>query len=217
VFLRRLRFGDGRRPSKRKNKAKKGKRRRAPIAVNGTVPPGRVVNLQRRPREYLTIKEVELLMEAERKRGRRGHRDATMILVAFRHGLRPLEVCTLRWDMIDLTRGLVHVRRAKNGTPCAATARRRVAGAAGSGTCNVSLRRKLKFGSSRCLVHYRHRMEMPNCVERVPDKGLTEQRRDLRRRSSYRLPPAGPDPPTRRSGLHARRRDRASAGCRDAI
>jgi integrase len=105
------------RSRKRKNKAKKGKRRRAPITVNGTVPPRRVVNLQRRPREYLTVKEVELLMDAARKRGRHSHRDATMILVAFRHGLRPSEVCTLRWDMIDLTRGLVHVRRAKNGTP----------------------------------------------------------------------------------------------------
>jgi type 1 fimbriae regulatory protein FimE len=100
----------------RKNKGKKGKHRRAPIAANGTVPPRRVTNLKRRPREYLTVKEVELLIEAARKRGRFGHRDATMILVAFRHGLRPSEVCTLRWDMIDLARGLVHVRRAKNGT-----------------------------------------------------------------------------------------------------
>jgi integrase len=105
------------RSRERKNKDKKGKRRRAPITVNGTVPPRRVVNLERRPREYLTVKEVELLMEAARKRARYGHRDATMILVAFRHGLRPSEVCTLRWDMIDLARGLVHVRRAKNGTP----------------------------------------------------------------------------------------------------
>jgi type 1 fimbriae regulatory protein FimB/type 1 fimbriae regulatory protein FimE len=40
-----------------------------------------------------------------------------MILIAFRHGLRPSEVCTLRWDMVDLALGLVHVRRAKHGTP----------------------------------------------------------------------------------------------------
>jgi type 1 fimbriae regulatory protein FimE len=69
------------------------------------------VNLKHRPREYPTVKEVEVLMEAVRKRGRHGHRDATMILIAFRHGLRPSEVCTLRWDMVDLARGLVHVRR----------------------------------------------------------------------------------------------------------
>jgi type 1 fimbriae regulatory protein FimE len=74
-------------------------------------------NETRRPQEYLTVKEVELLMESACKRGRYGHRDATMILIAFRHGLRPAEVCALRWDMIDLGQGLLHVRRVKNGTP----------------------------------------------------------------------------------------------------
>src|SRR5580698_948960 len=101
----------------RKTKGKRGKRRRAPIAVNGTVPPRRVRNLTRRPREYLTVKEVQLLMETARTRGRYGHRDATMILIAFRHGLRPAEACAVRWDMIDLGQGLFHVRRVKNGTP----------------------------------------------------------------------------------------------------
>jgi integrase len=52
-----------------------------------------------------------------RKRGRYGHRDATMILIAFRHGLRPSELVTLRWDQVDLSRGLLHVRRAKKGMP----------------------------------------------------------------------------------------------------
>jgi type 1 fimbriae regulatory protein FimB/type 1 fimbriae regulatory protein FimE len=46
-----------------------------------------------------------------------GRRDATMILVAYRHGLRASELCSLRWDQVDLERGLVHVRRLKNGTP----------------------------------------------------------------------------------------------------
>jgi integrase len=46
-----------------------------------------------------------------------GHRDAKMILVAYRHGLRASELCALRWDQVDLERGLVHVRRLKNGTP----------------------------------------------------------------------------------------------------
>jgi type 1 fimbriae regulatory protein FimE len=101
----------------RKNKAKKRTRRRAAIAVNGTVPPRRVANATRRPREYLAVKEVELLMQTARKWGRYRHRDATVILVAFRHGLRASEVCALRWDMVDLARGLLHVRRAKNGRP----------------------------------------------------------------------------------------------------
>jgi type 1 fimbriae regulatory protein FimB/type 1 fimbriae regulatory protein FimE len=72
---------------------------------------------KRRPREYLTPKEVEKLIEAARARGRYGHRDATMILVAFRHGLRASELCALRWDQVDFARGLLHVRRLKSGTP----------------------------------------------------------------------------------------------------
>jgi type 1 fimbriae regulatory protein FimB/type 1 fimbriae regulatory protein FimE len=56
-------------------------------------------------------------MEAARQRGRYGHRDATMILIAYRHGLRASELCALRWDQIDFSRGLLHVQRVKNGTP----------------------------------------------------------------------------------------------------
>jgi integrase len=44
-----------------------------------------------------------------------GHRDATMILIAYRHGLRASELCGLRWDQIDLNSGRLHVRRAKGG------------------------------------------------------------------------------------------------------
>ena len=40
-----------------------------------------------RPREYLTEAEVDRLMDAAASQGRHGHRDATMILLAFRHGL----------------------------------------------------------------------------------------------------------------------------------
>jgi type 1 fimbriae regulatory protein FimB/type 1 fimbriae regulatory protein FimE len=74
------------------------------------------LNTKRRPREYLTVKEVGKLVEGARSRGRYGHRDATMILIAYRHGLRASELCALRWDQVDLERGLVHVRRLKNGT-----------------------------------------------------------------------------------------------------
>src|SRR5713226_2561290 len=91
--------------------------RRAPNTVNGTVPPRRQVNGARRPREYLTPKEVELLRKAARERGRYGHRDATMIFIAYRHGLRPAELCALRWDQVDLAHGLLHVQRVKNGMP----------------------------------------------------------------------------------------------------
>jgi integrase len=66
-------------------------------------------------RKYLTPREVERLMVAARKSGRYGHRDATMILIAFRHGLRASELCDLTWNMIELDSGRIHVRRAKNG------------------------------------------------------------------------------------------------------
>lgn len=96
---------------------KSAKRRRIPNTENGTVPPRLTPYNKRRQREYLTVKEVGLLMDTARTRGRCGHRDATMVLVAFRHGLRAGELCSLRWDQVDLGRGLLHVRRAKNGTP----------------------------------------------------------------------------------------------------
>ncbi len=72
---------------------------------------------ERRPREYLTPVEVERLIEAARRSRRYGQRDATAILVAYRHGLRAGELCVLRWDQVDLKHGLLHVRRLKNGTP----------------------------------------------------------------------------------------------------
>src|SRR5262245_41447860 len=50
-----------------------------------------------------TEREVERLMDCARKYGRYGHRDATMILVAFRHGLRASEVCDLQWQQIELS------------------------------------------------------------------------------------------------------------------
>ena len=67
-------------------------------------------------REHLTPGEVEVLVEAA-KANRHGHRDATMILVAFRHGLRASEVCDLRWNQVDFDAAILHVRRVKNGTP----------------------------------------------------------------------------------------------------
>jgi integrase len=105
------------RSAPRKARAKTARQRGRPIAVNGTVPPRLTPYSKRRQREYLTVKEVERLIDVARDRGRYGHRDATMILVAYRHGLRAAELCSLRWEQIDLGRGLLHVRRIKNGTP----------------------------------------------------------------------------------------------------
>ena len=40
-----------------------------------------------------------------------------MVFIAYRHGLRPAELCALRWDQVDLAHGLLHVQRVKNGMP----------------------------------------------------------------------------------------------------
>ena len=87
-----------------------------PITVNRTVGPLRRPNAETRTREYLTAAEVESLMEAT-KANRRGHRDATMILVAYRHGLRAAEVVDMRWEQVDFFAATLAVRRVKKGTP----------------------------------------------------------------------------------------------------
>ncbi len=59
---------------------------------------------------------MEKLVEAA-KDNRWGHRDSTMVLLAFRHGLRASELVDLRWEQVDLENGILHVRRVKQGTP----------------------------------------------------------------------------------------------------
>lgn len=96
--------------------AKPGLKLVPPTTVNRTVTPLRRPNAELRTREYLTLPEVERLMEAA-KGNRHGHRDATMILLAFRHGLRAAELVDLRWDQVDFAGARLHVRRVKAGTP----------------------------------------------------------------------------------------------------
>ncbi len=88
----------------------------APVSVKGTVPPRRLKNSELRTREYLTPDEVKQLLAALHD-NRNGHRDETMALVAYRHGLRAAEVVDLRWSQVDLDNGRLHVRRVKNGDP----------------------------------------------------------------------------------------------------
>ena len=88
----------------------------APTVGKRTVTPRRRKNSELRTREYLTAREVEQIMDAAR-RNRHGHRDATMILITFRHGLRASEAVDLRWEQVDFNRATLHVRRAKQGTP----------------------------------------------------------------------------------------------------
>jgi type 1 fimbriae regulatory protein FimB/type 1 fimbriae regulatory protein FimE len=87
-----------------------------PAIQKRTVTPRRRRNGDLRTREYLTEAEVERLMKAATG-NRHGHRDATMILVAYRHGLRVSELVDLRWDQVDFKTATLHVRRVKAGTP----------------------------------------------------------------------------------------------------
>ena len=80
-------------------------------------PPVRPANAELRQREYLTSAEIVKLMKAARD-GRYGQRDATLILIAFRHGLRASEICDLEWSQVEFSLSAsLHVRRAKNGKP----------------------------------------------------------------------------------------------------
>ncbi len=86
--------------------------------LNGKVlPPRRQTNASVRSREFLTPDEIEAVMKAAGSVGRHRHRDRTMILVAYRHGLRASELVALRWDQVDLKAGHLHVHRVKSGTP----------------------------------------------------------------------------------------------------
>ena len=87
-----------------------------PAIKKRTVTPKRRRNGDLRTREYLTEAEVERLMKVATG-NRHGHRNATMILVAYRHGLRVSELIDLRWDQADFRTAILHVRRAKQGTP----------------------------------------------------------------------------------------------------
>jgi type 1 fimbriae regulatory protein FimB/type 1 fimbriae regulatory protein FimE len=91
-----------------------------PTTVKRTVTPKRtprrLPNADLRTREHLTEAEVGRLTKAAGK-NRWGHRDTTMVLVAFRHGLRASELVDLRWAQVDFKTATLHVRRVKKGTP----------------------------------------------------------------------------------------------------
>jgi type 1 fimbriae regulatory protein FimB/type 1 fimbriae regulatory protein FimE len=88
----------------------------APTIEKRTVTPRRPKNGEVRTREHLSEAEVGRLMKAAAG-NRWGHRDSTMLLVAFRHGLRASELTDLQWSQLDFNTATMHVRRVKRGTP----------------------------------------------------------------------------------------------------
>src|SRR5690554_5154565 len=79
--------------------------------------PGRLKNAELRSREYLTEDEVKALMKAAASVGRHTHRDRTLILTMFRHGLRVSEAVDLKWDQVDFAASTIYIQRLKNGKP----------------------------------------------------------------------------------------------------
>ena len=92
----------------------KFKEKTNPASKQSPVPPTRIHNKILRDREHLTPHEVELVIDVSRKQGRYGYRDATMILLTYRHGLRISELLALQWSQIDLRQGHIYVKRRKN-------------------------------------------------------------------------------------------------------
>ena len=66
-------------------------------------------------RDYLRPDEVDAMVQAARKSGRHRVRDAAIILLLFRHGLRTAELVALRWQQVDLKAGYLDVHRVKQG------------------------------------------------------------------------------------------------------
>ena len=56
-------------------------------------------------------------------RNRHGHRDSTMILVCYRHGLRVSELVGLEWSQVDFNAANLFVRRLKGSTDAVHPAR----------------------------------------------------------------------------------------------
>jgi type 1 fimbriae regulatory protein FimB/type 1 fimbriae regulatory protein FimE len=64
---------------------------------------------------HLLPNEVEAMIKAAKGTGRHGHRDATLILLAYRHGLRVSELVALRWEQVDFSSGTIYINRLKHG------------------------------------------------------------------------------------------------------
>lgn len=85
------------------------------VKMPRTAPPPKISNKDKRSREHLFPTEVTAMISAAKKVGRHPSRDSTLILMAYRHGLRVSELVALRWEQIDFTAGTIYINRLKNG------------------------------------------------------------------------------------------------------
>ena len=73
----------------------------------------RLKNENYRLREYLLPKEIDALLEAAKDSGKHSHRNYTMILLGFRHGLRAWELCNMKWEQVELDTTSIFIKRVK--------------------------------------------------------------------------------------------------------
>ena len=76
-------------------------------------PPRKRKNEDVRGVEYLREDQVDQLRRAAGRIGRHRHRDATMILIAFRHGLRVSELIRIRRDQFERGEQTLFIKRLK--------------------------------------------------------------------------------------------------------
>lgn len=85
------------------------------VVMPRTAPPPKISNQEKRTREHLFPDEVNAMISAAHSVGRHPLRDSTLILLAYRHGLRVSELVALRWEQVDFSSGTIYINRLKNG------------------------------------------------------------------------------------------------------
>jgi type 1 fimbriae regulatory protein FimB/type 1 fimbriae regulatory protein FimE len=88
-----------------------------PDQIKQKLPPRKPKNADRRSNQHLTPEDVDRLINAARSVGRHGHRDATLILVAYIHALRVSELIGLVWNQVDFDNRKLNVHRINRGLP----------------------------------------------------------------------------------------------------
>jgi type 1 fimbriae regulatory protein FimB/type 1 fimbriae regulatory protein FimE len=89
----------------------------AMLQTNKCPPPHKLKNSERREERILVTSRGEATDRSrqDKKLGCHSHRDAVLIMMAYRHALRVGELVNLRWDQVNFSEGKLHVNRLKHG------------------------------------------------------------------------------------------------------
>ena len=164
-----------------------------PTTENRTVTPTRRPNAAYRTREHLTQAEVERLIKAAGK-NRWGHRDATMVLVAFRHGLRVVGTHRPSLGPDRLQRREPACPQGQEGHACdPSDPWRRAAGAASASAGAGSILAVRLHQRARLALHHRWLRADDRASWRNRQAGLQGPPHMLRHATGYALANAGHD------------------------